>query len=316
MKDQSEKPVETVAEKNQEKHNNWIVGKIFWGLLLMLIGGLVLAGNFGFININWTNLWKLWPLFIIAAGLSVLSLRHVIWRIFLIISAILTLGIVAWTLVSDFSYPNLTQNYESSVKIASSNIKRAEINVKAGAGSINITSASQIEVAKANLESSFIDLSEQSSAIGDRQVIDFSMDTKSNWWTSHIKNVLGISLTRDLPVTLNVEAGATQTNIDMSQAELTTMNLKIGASSLVIRLGDKQNVVAVDIESGVSSITIQVPTTSGIQLKIDGGLSSNHLDNLIEVGEKTFESPDYNISTKKVNIVSKIGLSSFTIERY
>ena len=316
MNDQSEKPVETIVEKNQEKHNNWIIGKIFWGLLLMLIGGLVLAGNFGFINVNWTNLWKLWPLFIIAAGLSVLSLNHIIWRIFLIILAILTLGIVAWTLVSDFSYPNLTQNHESSIQITSSNIKRAEINIKAGAGSINITSASQGEVAKANLESNFTDLIEQSSVISDRQIIDFSMGTKSNWWTSHIKNVLGISLTRDLPLTLNVETGATQTNINMSQAKLTAMNLKIGASSLVIRLGDKQDVAAVNIESGVSSITIQIPTASGVQLKIDGGLSSNHLADLTEVSEKTFESPDYNISTKKINIVSKIGLSTFTIERY
>lgn len=316
MKDQSEKPVEAIVGKNQGKPNNWIFGKIFWGLLLMLIGGLVLAGNFGFINVNWTNLWKLWPLFIIAAGLSILSLRHIIWRIFLIILAILTLGIVAWTLVSDFSYSNLTQNHESSVQITSNNIKRAEINIKAGAGSINITSASQSEVAKANLESNFTDLVEQSSVIGDRQIIDFSMGTKSNWWTNHIKNVLDISLTRDLPLTLNVDAGATQTNIDMSQAQLTAMNLKIGASSLVIRLGDKQDVVAVNIESGVSSITIQVPIASGVQLKIDGGLSSNHLADLTEVSEKIFESPDYIKSAKKINIVSKIGLSAFTIERY
>jgi len=316
MKDQSEKPVEAKTVTVHEAHDHWIVGKIFWGLLLMLIGGLVLAGNFGFINVNWTNLWKLWPLFIIAAGLSVLSLRHIIWRIFLIILAILTLGIVVWTLVSDFSYPNSTQNHESSVQITSSNVKRAEINIKAGAGSINITSANQSEVAKANLGSSFTDLTEQSSVIGDRQIIDFSMDTKSNWWTSHIKNVLDVSVIRDLPLTLNVEAGATQTNIDMSQAQLSAMNLKIGASSLIIRLGDKQDVTTVNIESGISSITIQIPTVSGVRLKIDGGLSSNHLANLIEVGEKTFESPDYNMSTKKINIVSKIGLSTFTVERY
>lgn len=333
MKNESEKPSEENAEyvrseasmKYAAKHhqhghshdrNDWAIGKYFWGLSFILLGGLFLASNFGLINIEWSNLWRLWPLFIVATGLSILSARNIIWRIFSIIITTLIFAAIVWTLVWYSPSVNVVHTNEAVVQQISSVIKQAEVSIKAGAGSINVNTADQSVIAKTKLESNVTDLTEQSNIIGDKQMINLSMGDNNNWWSGNVKNSLTVNLTRTLPLTLNVDAGASTTNIDMSQAQLLATNINLGASSLMLRLGDKQAMTAVDIESGASSITVQIPASSGVQLRIDGGLSSNHLADLVKVDKNTYESANYQTSTKKINITSSIGVSSFTIERY
>jgi hypothetical protein len=102
----------------------------------------------------------------------------------------------------------------------------------------------------------------------------------------------------------------------MSQAQLSAMTIKAGASSLSIHLGDKQDYTSINIDSGVSSIVVKIPADSGVKLTVDGGLTDKHLADLSKTSDGTFESTDYLSSKKKVFITSKIGVSSFTIERY
>lgn len=84
-----------------KKNKEWGVGRIFWGLLLILIGSMLIASNFGFAHINWSSIAGLWPLFIIAAGLSILSLRSIVWKILSVILAILALCAIAIVALGD-----------------------------------------------------------------------------------------------------------------------------------------------------------------------------------------------------------------------
>ena len=89
---------------NRDK--NWAIGRIFWGLLLVLVGGMLIADNFGWVNVNWSDLWRLWPLFIIAAGISVLSIRGIVWKIFTIILALATLCAIGYVAMSGTPWAN------------------------------------------------------------------------------------------------------------------------------------------------------------------------------------------------------------------
>jgi hypothetical protein len=44
--------------------------KLMPGLILVLIGAVILLDNFGYIDFHWTNLWHLWPMFLIIAGVN------------------------------------------------------------------------------------------------------------------------------------------------------------------------------------------------------------------------------------------------------
>jgi cation transport ATPase len=106
-----------------DHHSHWI-WRLFWGLLLIIIGALALANNFGWVNVHWSNILSLWPLIIIAAGLSMLSIDNIIWKIIATILMLLTLA--ACTLAALGYSPNsyIRFNYDnSSVSLDSNKIK-------------------------------------------------------------------------------------------------------------------------------------------------------------------------------------------------
>jgi hypothetical protein len=257
-------------------------------------------------------------LIIIATGLSILSLKGFVWRLITIVLTALTLGAVVWVMVGDFPESDLLINSEATIQKISGNVKQAEVNVKAGAISLNIGTTNQDSIVESKFESNMASVSKTSSISGETQQINLTMDASqaNNWWTGNVKSSWNIDLTRDLPLRLNVETGASSTEIDMSSAQLRAISIKTGASSLTLKLGDREDVTDVNIESGASFIVVRAPSGSGVQLKLEGGLATKSIADLSEVSENTYESSGYSMSKNKINIISKIGVSSFTVERY
>jgi len=301
--------------KNKNK-SRWSVNKLFWGLLLILVGGLMLASNFGFVDVKWGNIWRLWPLIIISAGLSIMSFKNVFWRILMVLLVILSLGAIAWVAVGNFSNFSILRSQELSVNKLSSDVKQAEVSIKAGASVLHIDTANQEQIAKVNLESNYSTLSKTTTQNNNIQQIDFFMTNNNSWWSGDIRNIWDVKLSQSVPIVLNVDAGASETKIDTSSAMLKEMNIKTGASSLDLKLGSIENISNLNIDSGASSVTLRVPSNVGVRLKLEGGLATKELSDLTETTKDTFESLNYPQSQKQINITAKIGVSSFTIERY
>jgi len=304
-------------EKTQKHHDGNLASKVFWGLLLILIGGLALAGNFGLVTINWADLWRLWPLFIIAAGLSILSFKNIIWKILSVILSVATIAAIGWVLLGGISRLNIgsLQAYNDTVQVASNEIKSAEISLDVGASEINISTDNQTAIATAELKSNFATLEKTSSIYESIQKVNFSMKS-GNVWLGSFKNQWNISLTQALPISLSVDAGACDADIDLSAAKLNTVDINMGASNLVLRLGENQSLANVNIDSGASSIKLQIPNGVGVKLHLDDGLNSKKLADLEKTGDKTYESNGYAGAISKIDIMTSIGVSSFTIERY
>lgn len=93
-------------------HGDWNIGKLFWGLMFVMIGGMALASNFGLLNPHWNNVLRLWPIAIVAIGISILSVRNIAWKIVSAIFALVVLAAVAWALLS---YPNFKVPYTYKV---------------------------------------------------------------------------------------------------------------------------------------------------------------------------------------------------------
>lgn len=307
--------VDDVKSRPVEKRD-WNVGSLFWGLLLVLVGGLLLADNFDLVNIHWGNVWMLWPLFIIAAGLSMLSVRNLAWKIASAILAVATLVFIGFVAVTDYRGPVAVTNSETSVVADSSDVKTAKVIIKAGASRIDINSADQDEVVKAELESNAARLEEKTTRDGSKQTTELSMESLRHWWFGSIRNDLNVVLGRTLPIDLALDYGAAEANIDLAEVRATNVSLKTGASSTVLTLGDREGVTGVTIDSGASSITLRVPKGSGIRLNLSSGMASHDLADLQKVGDDVYESPEYSKATKVVNVEVKIGMASFKIERY
>lgn len=316
----SEETKSTAQEKTKvDTSHEGLAGKVFWGLLLILAGGLLLLGNFGLVNVDWSNVWKLWPLFIVFAGLSVLSFKHIIWRIISVIFALLTIAFIAWVAIGGFDKINFSNNnskeYTANVEVESEDIKSAVISINSGASNMNIYSANQDSVVEATLDSDFANLSNESEKVGTVQKIDLSMESSGIWFGS-FKNDWDVKVTRDLPISFDLDTGASDVNIDFSEALVDLIDIDMGVSDLDLILGNRQKLTEVEISSGVSSIKVKIPESSGVKLNIDEGLTTKKLADLSKVDEGIYQSADYEKAQNKVEIIAKVGVSSFTIEKY
>ena len=258
----------------------------------------------------------LWPLLIVAFGLSLLSIRNLAWKITSLSLVVLTVGFVAYVALGDYKAPITLKSYETSTSLVSSEIKSAQVIVKAGASKINIDSADQTEVVKAKLESNVAQLSEKSSRDGTKQTVELTMDTVRHWWFGNTKNNFGVTLGRTLLTDFSMDFGAADATIDLSQVKAENIVIKTGASSTDLRLGSAVKTTNLSLESGASSAIIRVPSGSGVRLDIDSGLTSTHLADLEDKGDGIHESPGFADATNTITITAKLGAASFTIERY
>jgi len=309
---------ESTKQEKSSKVERKVVkaSSLFWGLLFVLVGGLILAENLGWTNIHWANVWSLWPMFIIAIGLSILSVRGIIWRMvvwLLVLASIVFVGLVAVGYV-DFS--SQIRNTSTVASINDQDIKSAVIRVKAGAGNLVVNSKDHKEMVKASLDSNIAELKQNVSYDGTVENVDLEMSTLRQGWIGGIRNNLEVSINREIPVSFEMSFGAAEADIDLREAKVTDINLKSGASSTILIVGDKEKTVDIEIDSGASSTIVRVPKNSGVRLKLEGGIIDKNLADLTEKNSDTYESSDYSTSKNTVNITAKIGVASFKIERY
>ena len=303
-----------VVEKKQQRH--WSVDSLFWGLLLIVVGGMILLSNLGVLEVSWMELWRLWPLLVIAAGFSVLATRHWFWRVLSVLFVLFAL--MAVIAVGTGRYEPETQwgYQEQSVSLATG-VTQAEVEISAGASKLDIVSADTDNVIDASVDSSNSELTKSTRTVDGTQYARVATERDHGWWMmAPGKNDWTVELTERVPMKLQIEAGASSTNADLSKLHLTSLRLEAGASSTELKLGNKARELKVDIDSGVSSLKIMVPKDSGVLLKFDGGLSSKNVADLKEYSEGEYRSDDYSTAASKIDLVVDAGLSSLEIVRY
>jgi hypothetical protein len=305
------------AERIEKSRSTWRIGQLFWGGLLIIVGTLLLLDNLNVVETNLAALWQLWPLLLVAAGLSVLSVRNTLWKtlstlfVFVMLGFVLLVGLG----VLDTNTNSSIQN-DSTIVLLNENTSKAETSIKMGAGTLTISSAKQEEVVRANITSSFAELVETQRQEGDSQLISLETKGSGTWWFGAQKNELDVVLSQNIPQSILLDVGALSMNADLSEIELSSLNVKTGASSVLLRLGERSASLPVTIDAGASSVKLAAPKESGIRVEIDGGLSSRNLEGLVDRGNGIFETENYDTADKKITITVKSGLSSFELTRY
>ncbi len=305
---------------NQSHHTHLNISGLFWGLLLIIVGGLIIAANLGYVELNWGDVIKLWPLMIVAAGASILAVKHIVWKIISLILVFASLALIVWALLGGLptSYGNIQR---SDIKISkqTAGISKAVVKVIGGAGNLVIDSDNQSDIVRSVMNSNVAKVIYGDVVDGSTETVTLTMDTpKSNNWFKFgsIKNDWNVTLNQLIPISLHVDAGAVNSNIDISKTRVTSAVINLGVSSLDLKLGSLEKELSVDLKSGVSSIKIRVPESSGVAVNVESGLGSDNLVDFTKISENVYETDNYDTSSNKINITAKTGVSSLTIIRY
>lgn len=303
-----------------EKSGSIVSSGFVIGMVLIVLGALFLLNNLGFMDINFSNIMRLWPLILIMIGVSMLSIRGVVGRILGIVVVLLLLAILAMASVG-FISPNQysetsprTQEVEISQESNGSN--PAKVRIDAGIGKLEIDSAAIDSLVQAHLESSFAQLNQSSSVKDGVQEVILKSEGSMGWWSGKQKNDLFVTLSELNPIKLEVKSGASDVAIDASKMRMESLKLDSGASKVDVRLGDKVEDVSLDLDMGMSSMTLKVPEESGVRIELESGLSNIEFDDLVEVEEGVYESKGFKDAANQITIVGDMGMSNFEIKRY
>lgn len=304
--------------------------RITWGLIFIFAGSLIVLENFGIIDFQWTSIWRFWPLLLILGGANMLLDRNnSSWgAVVMSILTIAALSFVTWTGMK--SEPDYTVSWmwnESNKKEGSyksfefketrSNERYAELHIAGGGTSFSIkdTSSSLLTASVKSRDNGYSlkKLVKDSIAILNLRLPGSSNGDDSNI-DSHTK--INIALNPDVIWDLKVQTGASSANCDMTNFKLRKFDFASGASKLKLKLGQPLDRSEVNIDAGVSSITIMIPKDAACSVSSDSGLSSLDTDDLNKIAENVFQSPDYSTAKTRFTIKLSGGLTSFSIKRY
>lgn len=305
------------AESPTRRYRGWDMSRVFWGLVLVLVGLLLLLDNFGVVDVSFGNIWQLWPLLIVLWGVSLLNIKGSWWTIVSAVLLIASLGLIAWAAVGTVPTRDVESRVQSQrIDRGSGEIDKLEVTVKSGAGKLQIGSRDAEEPVEAVLRSGFTSLNVDSQTDDSTQRIEVSASGDRVWWTGGVRNDLDVWLTRRLPVDLNIHTGASDLDADLSDVMLKKLDIDLGASSGLVTLGDLVDLVDVQLSAGASSVTLRVPRDSGVSVQLDKGLSSQDIGDLQDKGDGVYESADFDSASKKIIVRGDIGVTSFRLERY
>jgi len=290
-------------------------GNLLLGMLIIFVGIIFLGRTTGLFYIN-IDIWKLWPIFIILFGLSIFSHGG---RVSSIIAVVVILLIVAfvWILV----FTNLNMGWKGVVyEIEDISIEREHsvdsflVRIKTGAGKLTIDGGGS-KLISGTFESDYLKLNTSSEVKGNLQNVTLSTKPSFAGFGSHI-NDLKLSINPDIPIKLELDTGAIDMDLDLSEVKVKSLDIDTGASSLDLIMGDKVNIFKMEIDSGASSINISLPRTVGARVAIDSGLSSKDLHDFKKINSNTYESNNFYDADKIVDIDIDMGISDLDISWY
>jgi hypothetical protein len=268
--------------------------KIFWGVIILVIGVLLLLNTMGFLPFS---IWQIfWPVMLIVLGL---------W--FLLGSTLFKKHLKAET----FSLP-----LEGA--------QTAEIEFNHGAGEL-IVSALSAENRDLLLDGLFTGGLEPefSSRNGLSRLklrppldfIPFGMFPHTegfNW---------DVALSPQLPLKLHFKTGADKSSLNLQDLNVSDLKLETGASDTSITLPSAASHTKVNVNSGAAAVNIRVPEGVAARIRISSGLMGIDVDQVrfpmsaeSEPGHKVFQSPGYETSLHQAEIIVESGLGSISIQ--
>ncbi|MGZ3820747.1 MAG: LiaI-LiaF-like domain-containing protein, partial [Mucilaginibacter sp.] len=311
--------------------------KLIPGLILVMIGAIFLLNNFDVIDFHWSNLFHLWPIFLVIGGVNlVFAHNRSPWATILKISvvvagfALLLFGnhSTRYRWWPHYTYNNndnssnddgddnddddgdnttgikkiegnstFTEPYNASTRVA-------RLNISGGGATYNLNDTTN-QLFTANTKEFFGKYQYDHRQEDSVYVMDFTMkDNKGGHfnWGDNKSNTANLKLNVNPEWEINVETGASKIDFDLSKYKLKSLVLKGGAASFFAKIGQPLAATNVEVSTGVSEVTIEIPQNAACRIKTDSGLSSTSFDGFTKKDDGDYETAGFDAAKNKIYI--------------
>jgi hypothetical protein len=296
-------------------------GRIFWGVFLLVVGVLFLAHGVLPVLIDWTMLWKFWPLALVLGGCSLLLRKHRARFVVTIAGAVLLALFVygLFSFLSPFEQRSHREGREFTDRIAvplSPSVSSAALVLEIGAGRCLLSGGAE-GLLEASASGTFGRYVLEQRTEGEEEQLALRLTSRDNSWKFwHGSNTIGVRLS-ELPLwSIALECGAARAEVDLSSCTIRDLHLKAGASSVKIRLGATAADTRVRVEAGASSISLEIPESAGCEIRIDGPLTRKRFTGFTREQSGLYRTGGFEGAEKKIFVDVDAGVSSIRITRY
>jgi Domain of unknown function (DUF5668) len=312
---------------------NYHRGLLFWGLALITGGAVALGAQQGYIDRDvLAGAWRLWPLILVAIGVSILASRTPFAIVGTVVAA-LVIGAAGGALIAvgpgvaacGGSEPSQLSTEQGSFGDAA----RVTLDFNCGSLVVGTTDGDQWSVASGRQGG------DPARVTADAERLNVESSQNDNWWSGGRQHwIVGLpAATRYQQLELVANAADTKINLDggrfasvsvspnagslmldLTGAEVDDLNVSLNAGSVSV-IVDKG--LSMNATMNVNAGSIELCTTDGVALQVatDANITFSHnLDEsgLQHVGD-TWSTAGYADATERVHIDLDGNAASFTL---
>lgn len=304
--------------------------KIFWGLLLVLIGVLFILKNTGVLFFSWHSMWQLWPVILILWGISLIPIKDWIKLVLSLVTVIVTFFAVQQYSPKDnqkwdfeWNDRNNRENKDEENVNTYNNVmsedfdsltKYAELKLNIGVGNFTIKDTTNllIEVKHDNDNANY---SMTAKAEDSLTIIDLSLE-KGEFNDGKVRNNVNMKLNPNPIWDLDINVGAAEVDFDLSGFKTRNLKIQGGASDINLKIGAALPLTDLKLEAGAASITLRVPESAGCEIISNTFMASKDFKGFTKIGNQKYQTPDFATSTNKIMINLQAGVARIDVIRY
>lgn len=316
------------------KNKSYIVGGVVLGLgfLYLLIQTKVITLTIFY------SFYKLWPLILIAIGLNMILnkykfVRPITWG--LVFTIIILYGVHAQ---NNFNRrrQNIIMGTSGDLIIEKPNaLENAQLKLYLGGLSLDlsggktelikgeyINSTVRYDVEYENDTAAIIELKNRRYMdvfIQASHLISSSRSGESFAWTNlfNFNSLVGeckLNLNTDVLWDLDVNIGAVNSTLDMSELMVERLNMNAGAGNFNLIFGNNNDNTDVKISAGASNFNIIIPEDVGVKINVSGALNKIEYNNIsFEEKDDYLITSNYNEASTNVDIELKMGVGRLSV---
>lgn len=263
--------------------------QLAWGVILLLVGGLMLANAMGIRLPNGISPMELfWPTLLILAGL--------------------------WVLAGIFFRRNVAR-YAENASIDLQGASSVDLKLNHGAGELKLHSGAN---GSQFMYGSFAGgLEHKTSRNGDRLEVRMRpvKDVFDFPFLGHLNSLdWDVSLNAEVPIDLKMNLGANKSDLNLRDINVTALDIDAGASDTKLTLPSRGRFRA-DLDLGAASMEIIVPDGLSARIHVSLGAANLKIDeSRFPRNGRYYQSADYDTAANAVDMNIDAGAASIRIK--
>ncbi len=288
------------------------LGRIFAGIIILLIGLIYLVKNFEIFSGFDLSVFQLLSVIIIFIGLSLLSVRR--WLLTMI--SFVVIGFIFlfifFYIYNNFSadreiidYPFFIEEFQE--------IDSAIVVMKYGIGNLSITSNEKSSIS-GNLKTNFTKLETSSRFEGSntQRVTINTLDSNFLYFGDLI-NTINVSFPEDLPMDIYIDSDSAQMDLDLTSVTIKGLDIDTNTSDINLAMYKILDNAKIKIDAGVSFVNIVLPKNIGAELSLSGGLALKDVSGFVPIDSGYYLSEGYEDKDIQIELDLDLGPADLKI---